>query len=89
MKREMQKDFQNYMHQNQNVDARKQRIQKHRQDIGNSSADYYNNPSTDNHDSRRRQIADEVFNEIMSNKGSNPSVQSRGGYSKQIKTNIL
>ena len=40
MKREMQQDFQQHMKANQNVDARKQRIQRQRQQPSQDSGSY-------------------------------------------------
>lgn len=75
MQREMKNDFKNYISQNQNIDGRKQRLQNKNKESQNTE-DYYSRDST----SRRKQMADEVFNEIMSGKHKQESLPSKIGY---------
>lgn len=87
MKREMKQDYQNYIKQSQNIDARKQKIMKQRQ--ATEDAGYFPGDQIgESFDKKRSQIADEVFNEIMSGKakGKN-SLPSKIGYSKASPVN--
>jgi hypothetical protein len=66
MKQQHQKDFQKHMQNNQNVDARKQKIQRQRQPTQESGSHHQ---SQINKSQKNSQMADDVFNEIL---GSRP-----------------
>lgn len=74
MKKEMKQDFQQFIHNNQNVDARKQKIQRQRQSVQDAGGYKANNLSYQAEDDRRSQIANDVFNEILQKKGQPPPV---------------
>ncbi|CAI2385004.1 unnamed protein product [Moneuplotes crassus] len=77
MKRQMQEDFQKHLNQNKNIDPRRARIQKQREAV--SDPDYYSANTSDT-SSRRKQIADDVFSEIMSGKA--PQIPQKTVYSE-------
>lgn len=71
MKREMQQDFQNYIQQTQGADPRKQRVQRQKQpsqDAGGFFPGDNNRVTASRESTKRNQIADEVFNEILNKK---------------------
>jgi hypothetical protein len=73
MKLEMKQDFQNFMHQNQNIDPRKQKIQRQRQpiqDAGGFLPGLGQSRHQPSEEDRKSQIANEVFAEILHKKGT-------------------
>lgn len=85
MKKQHQKEFQSYMQQNQNVDARKQKIQRQRQPTQDTGG--FHSSQMDK-SQKLSQMADEVFNEVLGNRSNGLFIPQQNFHSKISKLNL-